>query len=135
MSGSFVLDASAAIAWASPDAAPPKALAAAVRAGRAVAPSLWVYEVQNVLAILRRRGRLVGEDWALASEAVRVICIDLEPTDRRCVEEHVLGLAEKHGLTVHDASYLELAQRRKIPLATLDDALKRVARKLKVALL
>jgi predicted nucleic acid-binding protein len=39
------------------------------------------------------------------------------------------GLARKHGLTVYDSAYLELAQRRRIPLATLDAALAATMRK------
>jgi len=37
-------------------------------------------------------------------------------------------LARKHRLTVYDASYLELAQREALPLATLDADLIRAAR-------
>ncbi|AXC11496.1 hypothetical protein ACPOL_2172 [Acidisarcina polymorpha] len=37
-------------------------------------------------------------------------------------------LAEKHRLTAYDAGYLELALRSALPLATLDDALRRAAR-------
>ncbi|MCY3789515.1 MAG: type II toxin-antitoxin system VapC family toxin [Gemmatimonadetes bacterium] len=33
------------------------------------------------------------------------------------------GLADRHGLSVHDAAYLELAHRMRLPLATLDRAL------------
>jgi len=123
----FVLDASAALAWASPDEAPSAELAAAVASGAAVAPSLWPYEVQNVLSVLRRRGRLTGEDWAAAAGAVRAIRIEIETADRRRVEEDVLEVAELHGLTVYDSAYLELAMRRRIPLATLDAVLRKSA--------
>ena len=40
----------------------------------------------------------------------------------------VSAIADRHGLTVYDAAYLELAQRRRLPLATLDRALCRAAR-------
>lgn len=123
----FVLDASAAVAWASPDEAPSAELAAAVASGTAVAPALWPFEVQNVLTVLRRRGRLKGEDWEAAAGALRAIRIEIESADRRRVEEDVLKIADQYGLTVYDAAYLELALRRRIPLATLDDALRRTA--------
>jgi predicted nucleic acid-binding protein len=123
----FVLDASSAVAWASPDEAPSPELAAAVASGAAVAPAVWPYEVQNVLAVLRRRGRLKGEDWEAAADAVRAIRIEIETADRRRVEEDVFQIAEVRGLTVYDAAYLELAIRRRIPLATLDDVLRKTA--------
>jgi predicted nucleic acid-binding protein len=36
-------------------------------------------------------------------------------------------LAERHRLTTYDAAYLELALRLALPLATLDEALRRAA--------
>ena len=46
-----------------------------------------------------------------------------------------LILARRHGLTVYDAVYLELAQRENIPLATLDGKLANAARAEKVRLI
>ncbi len=40
-----------------------------------------------------------------------------------------LHLARRHGLSSYDASYLELALRTGVPLATLDTDLARAARK------
>jgi predicted nucleic acid-binding protein len=40
----------------------------------------------------------------------------------------VLPLARSMGLTSHDASYLDLAARHGLPLATVDDQLARAAR-------
>jgi predicted nucleic acid-binding protein len=132
VNGAFVLDASAAIAWASPDEEPPAALDAAVTSGLAVAPALWPYEVHNVLVTLARRGRLAGEDWTLAAQAIGLIRIEIETPVRERIEGPVSALAQKHGLTVYDAAYLELARRRALPLATLDEALRKVARSLRV---
>jgi predicted nucleic acid-binding protein len=39
----------------------------------------------------------------------------------------LLALAEQHGLTSYDAAYLSLAQRNRLPLATLDDDLRKAA--------
>ena len=43
-----------------------------------------------------------------------------------------LSLARKHGLTVCDAAYLELAQRRGAILATFDEELLKAAAKEKI---
>jgi predicted nucleic acid-binding protein len=58
---------------------------------------------------------------------VRAIRIEIETADRRRVEEDVLQIAEDRGLTVYDAAYLELAVRRRMPLATLDEVLRKAA--------
>jgi predicted nucleic acid-binding protein len=40
-----------------------------------------------------------------------------------------LALAESYVLSVYDAAYLELALRRGLPLASLDDSLRRAMQK------
>jgi predicted nucleic acid-binding protein len=55
------------------------------------------------------------------------------PTSRR--GHATLRLAERHQLTLYDAAYLELALRRNLPLATLDEDLRRAVRAEKVKLL
>jgi prevent-host-death family protein len=57
------------------------------------------------------------------------------PIDRAPEESAVLALARTHRLSVHDASYLELAQRERLPLATLDLDLRKAARAAGTALL
>lgn len=125
-----VVDASTAIAWVMRDEASPEAqaaLAAVVEEG-AVVPALWHWEVANVLLANMRRGRIPRESvhWALSMMAsLPVRCDDGVPHG---VATSVLPLAERTGLTVYDASYLELAIRREARLATLDDALAKAAR-------
>ena len=48
------------------------------------------------------------------------IVLDLNAADRAW--EGTIRLAERFKLTVYDAVYLELAQRRRLPLASLDQA-------------
>ena len=59
--------------------------------------------------------------------------IDPEPPQRAF--SHLLPLCRTHHLTSYDAIYLDLAQRRKLPLATLDEPLRKAAKKLGVKLL
>lgn len=132
MTSGIVLDASAAVAWASPDEFPPQVLTEAIESGPTVAPALWIYEVHNVLQILRRRHRWNEQDWLAANSALAAVSIELEPPLRARIENEVTLTAEKYGLTIYDAAYLELAQRRRLPLATLDKALREAARRAKV---
>jgi predicted nucleic acid-binding protein len=90
-------------------------------------PSLWRLEVANVLEFGVRRGRTdsVFRDAALDDLAEFPIAIDAE-TDQRAWTA-TLSLAVDRKLTVYDAAYLELAKRRRLPLATLDNDLRRAA--------
>jgi predicted nucleic acid-binding protein len=53
------------------------------------------------------------------------IAVDVETNDRAWGD--VLSLARAHRLSAYDAAYLELAHRRHLPLATMDDKLKAAA--------
>jgi predicted nucleic acid-binding protein len=90
-------------------------------------PSLWRLEVANVLELAVRRGRSdsVFRDAALDDLAEFPIAIDAE-TDQRAWTA-TLSLAIDRKLTLYDAAYLELAKRRRLPLATLDNDLRRAA--------
>jgi predicted nucleic acid-binding protein len=122
----FVLDTSVAMAWAFDDQDHPNAIVALkrIRKDRAHVPSLWWYEVRNVLIIGERRRRLTEADTALFLRALSRFDIAVDPLPD---EARVLAIARRHRLTVYDAVYLELAQREEIPLATLDKELARAA--------
>jgi predicted nucleic acid-binding protein len=114
----FVIDASVVLAWAFDEAAPVAAAARArLRSEPASAPGLWWYELRNVLVIGERRGRISERrtEEFLRDLATADLAIDHAPN-----ETAVMALARKHRLTVYDASYLELALRAGVPLATLD---------------
>ncbi len=74
-----------------------------------------------------RRGRIEAAfvDGALADLALLDITTD-PLTDGQAWRE-TLTLAATFGLTLYDAAYLELAQRRTLPLATLDRQLRDAA--------
>ena len=97
-----------------------------IRNDEGCVPSLWWFEVRNVLIVAERRGRLHESDTALFLRSLSRLPIAV---DRAPEEAVVLTLARRHGLTVYDASYLELAQRHGVALATLDAALAEAAQR------
>ena len=82
-----------------------------------IAPALWWFEVRNGLIVNERRGRSSEQLTAAALRELSRLAITIEtlPDD-----EILIALARKHRLTAYDASYLELAMRRRLPLATWD---------------
>jgi predicted nucleic acid-binding protein len=88
--------------------------------------------VRNTLIINERRGRLAEADTAAFLRGLSRLGVTV---DRLPEEAGVMTLARKHRLTVYDASYLELAQRETLPLATLDADLIRAAREENLSLI
>lgn len=127
---SFALDCSVAVAWLLEDERVPCADALLDRlegGGEAVVPGLWRLELGNVLAGAERRGRIGATGIAKCLGLLARLPIITDPdTDGRALRE-VLELARRECLTTYDASYLELAMRRGLPLATLDRGLGRAA--------
>jgi predicted nucleic acid-binding protein len=126
---SFVVDSSAALAWVYRDETTEaiSEVFARLTEGGAWVPMLWRLEVANVLEMGVRRGRhdATFRDATLADLALLPISVDPE-TDRQAWSA-TLRLAERHRLTMYGAAYLELAQRRGLPLATLDAELRDAA--------
>jgi predicted nucleic acid-binding protein len=123
----FVLDASIPACWVLQDEEDKRADAAhtRIKTDEAVVPSLWWFEIRNILVVNERRKRITESDtgFFLRDLAGLRIRVDREPE-----EAVVLRLARTHRLSVYDASYLELALRKAIPLATLDTDLTVAAR-------
>jgi predicted nucleic acid-binding protein len=119
---SLVLDSSVALAWIYANETTDTVLQLfdTVRVHGAWVPGLWRWEIANVLQsnVRRKRHSADFRDQALSSLAMLPVKVDPE-ADRQAWSGAV-ELAERHGLTVYDAAYLEIALRRRIPLATLD---------------
>jgi predicted nucleic acid-binding protein len=127
----LVLDASALAASVLPDETGPDLAALARQHDAFRAPWLIWAEIRNILIVLERRGRLPEgfADEALAAIDGLAIALDTTPDSGA-----VLRLARRHGLSPHDALYLELASRHGAVLATRDAALAAAARAEGVAL-
>jgi len=134
---SLVLDSSLALSWYFEDERTPAADALLDRVADegATVPGLWRLEIANGLRTALRRKRIdkAFRDRAIAELARLPLTVD--PDTDRYAWTTILQLADHFGLTPYDAAYLELAQRRTLPLATLDEPLRTAAPALGVALL
>jgi predicted nucleic acid-binding protein len=77
------------------------------------------------MGVRRARHDVAFRDATLADLAL--LPINLDPETDRQAWGATLRLAERHRLTSYDAAYLELAQRLRLPLATLDSDLRAAA--------
>jgi predicted nucleic acid-binding protein len=134
---SLVLESSVALAWVYGDdtTAAVEHVFDLVGGSGAWVPGLWRLEVANILEMGVRRGRHDADfrDSTLADLALLPIHVDPE-TDGQAWGA-TARLAERHRLTLYDAAYLELALRRGLPLASLDQELRAAAEAEKVEVL
>jgi predicted nucleic acid-binding protein len=133
----FVIDASVALAWCFDDEATEaiRALLDRFEDEPAEVPSLWHLELANALAMGERKGRITP---ARASEFIALIDglpIVIDERTPNLALSSVLELSRREQLSAYDASYLELAMRRGVPLATKDSDLARAADRVGVTLL
>lgn len=120
-----MIDASIALAWSLSDERGEDALnvLAHVESHGAIVPTLWTYEVANVLALLQRRRRIDADRAASIGAALDALTIATVPPDAPRWRETTMSLAAQHALTAYDAAYLSLAIATNARLATLDRAL------------
>lgn len=136
MSG-FVLDASVALAWCFDDESTPAAWALIDRLQHAPAfvPALWSLEVGNILLGAEKRRRITQARSVEFLGILGALDIRVDPDQPGRAFRDVLPLARAQHLTTYDASYLELAMRLGLPLATKDAALARAAATLRITAL
>ena len=127
---SIVLDASMTLAWLFEDEQTDQVLATInhVYMGGASVPPLWRYEVANGLQMAIRRQRITPDYRTRSLDKIDELPITIDPDGVSEIWSTTIKLADLYRLTVYDAAYLELAQRRRLPLATLDAALSKAAR-------
>ena len=123
-----VIDASVAIALVLPDEQSPSVLTGERLIG-SVAPTLWPYEVLSALRSAERSGRIAPGDVHLAASALARLPIEFVHPE---VQE-VVSVSRTCEVSVYDASYLALAVRYGLPLATLDLRLSAAAQTLGIA--
>lgn len=123
----FIIDSSVVCGWFIANQATPyaEAIAQRLETERAVAPTLLQLEYTNVLRTACKHGRVVAQ---AAREVVdRIQALPIEFDAQSPASNTVLSLALRFDLTTYDASYLELARREQLPIATQDEALAEAA--------
>ena len=134
----FVLDTSLALAFVLADEANDSTdavLDTLGRGARAYVPTLWCWEVVNVLLLAQRRGRLTEAKALQHAAHLRALPIETDEAAEDAAWQATRILAQKHRLSAYDAAYLEVALRRGLPLGSLDGELRAAAKAENVSVL
>lgn len=127
----FVLDASVALAWFIDHPVAPYAVEIKEefeRGSSGVVPFLWELEFANGILVAERRkivNRHEAEEALAKMERLRAAGVEMD--SGIALVRDIVALAREFQLTAYDASYVELASREGLPLATLDKKLRTAA--------
>jgi len=126
----FVLDNSVVMRWLFGDGtAQAQAYAARIldlltqQDHSALVPTVWALEVGNVIVRAEAKGMLQEARGAAFVGILAEMAIEADLGSNAQALGDTLQLARRHGLSTYDASYLELALRLGLPLASNDEAL------------
>jgi predicted nucleic acid-binding protein len=128
-----VIDASIALAWLLPDEDGGSFDALLTGAGEdpPLVTGLWLYEVSNALVTAVRKKRMPRADAEEALDLVSAVPVNVKQfswIDMRAS----FRIANEHGLSLYDASYLQLALQTGASICTLDNPMRRAAEVLKI---
>ena len=134
---SFVVDDSVALAWCIEDEQTEAIMSLLDRVcdEGANAPQLWPIEALNGLLMAERRKRMDSVLRRRLTGFLQALPIEIDTETAGLTWTEIAELAERHRLTSYDATYLELALRLGLPLATTDKALAAAAASAGVSLL
>jgi predicted nucleic acid-binding protein len=133
----FVVDTSTTMTWCFNDetTAATDALLDQLQVTDAVVPSVWPLEVANALLVAERRRRITENEAIRLAHLLQSLPIRIDADGAARALGIVLTLAREHTLSSYDASYLELAIRQGLPLATQNTRLRAAATRAGVPLL
>ena len=95
----------------------------------ALTPNLWHLEAISVLTGAEKRGEVsLGEIERFISQ-LENLPIHVDPLTAHQAFSRTLALSRAYNISSYDASYLELAMREGLPLASLDKKLVKAAKK------
>jgi predicted nucleic acid-binding protein len=130
---SFVLDPSVAAKWFLRDERSDDADAILSRMATGEdghAPTLFRWELQNLLLTAERSGRIIADDVDDALTALRDMPLTLHADGNRVFAGSEMHFARAYDLSAYDGAYLALTTYLSIELVTADEPLERAARSL-----
>jgi predicted nucleic acid-binding protein len=135
MEKSFVVDNSVVMSWCFKDEANPfvNNVLEWFQEATAYVPSVWPFEVVNVLLAAERRKLISEADSSRFLSLLSQLPIIIQHESPGRTMKDIIGLARAHDLSSYDASYLDLAMKKGLPLATLDKKLRKAAKSVNVA--
>lgn len=129
----YVVDSSMALAWVMPDeASAGRGSLGLLRGDQGFVPAIWPLETANGVMVAHKRGRLDDAELADALTTLSSLPVVIDEVGGPLAWTRLFELAKATGLTVYDASYVELAMRLNLPLMTLDKAMSAAAVRLSV---
>jgi len=131
---SFILDNSVTMRWFFGDGTPKELAYAesvldAMKEANAIVPATWGLEVANVIARAEAKGMVTEARSGAFLEMLKGVNIEEDTATFQNALSSTLQLARRYQLSAYDASYLELALRQGMSLATLDEDLQQAAKK------
>jgi predicted nucleic acid-binding protein len=130
----FVIDNSVVMRWFFGDGKPQdlsyaRSVLDAMKSGNAIVPSVWGLEVANVISRAEAQGLVTEARSEAFLEMLVGLAIEVDGGSVDHALSSTLNLARRYKLSSYDASYLELALRQGVALATLDADLRKAAKK------
>ncbi|HKD12920.1 MAG TPA: type II toxin-antitoxin system VapC family toxin [Candidatus Angelobacter sp.] len=128
----FVLDASVASSWCFPgdpteDTPYSRRILLKLATHDAVVPEIWAFEIANIIFVAcSKRKRISQKQIDEYLQLLKALPIRVESSDI-WTNVSLESRARKWNLSAYDAAYIDLALRRKLPLATADVDLKSAA--------
>lgn len=137
MPENFVIDNSVIMSWCFKDETSQYSdnILEKLTVSMAVVPSIWPLEIANVLLEAERKNRLGEADSARFITLINKLPIKVEQETPERMLKEIFALAREYDLSSYDASYLDLAMRNGLPIATLDEKLRIAAQKSRVTVL
>lgn len=127
----LVLDASVTLCWLFEDQASAytdSVLDRLANGQEALTPMVWPLEIANALVVAERRKLIKPALSASFIELLGQLPVAIGRGEAERAFNQVLEAARRYRLSAYDASYLDLAMREALPLATIDASLRNAAR-------
>lgn len=130
----FVLDNSVTMRWRIPsqkrsDQQYAQRVLRSMEKSDALVPELWYIEVSHVLLRAEKNGEITTAETKAFTSQLQNLPITVGSSTWRQSFGQTMDLARLYNLSSYDATYLELAIRESLTLATLDKKLVKAAKK------